>query len=346
VDPDPVRGSDTNPGTATQPFLTVKHALTTDIVRAAANTIGSGTDGGTDVTVTIVRAETQDVSNNISTPTLDRGSVTVVGPSGFNFNLNNRLLTLNKGYRLQGFRIRSGDPGGNRTAAAAITLNAEGTPLKDMVIDCTGITAPSGVNTVGEGDKCVHVTSSGTVTLENVRIAIPSNQNFVTGILHGGSGVSSGTLKVTNDSFVVAVASSGSVNSHGVVGIYGKVPFGSVEVVGSTVSLSAIQATGGNVFAVLLSPIASGRVERSGIQVREGNSGIAIGVCVNATDTVTVQRNRFTNVTNDPQVITSIAIYKQAGDLVPTPITDNNTFSGFSISQQLDNRYVVGSSCL
>jgi len=351
---DPVRGSDTYPGTATQPFQTVRYALTTDVVSSAANTIGSGTDGGTDVTVTIVRAETEVVSsniNNISTPTLDRGSVTVVGPSGFNFNLNNRPLILNKGYRLQGFKIKSGDPGGSsgsNAKAAAITLNAEGTPLKDMVIDCTGITT-SGASAVGQGDKCVHVTSSGTVTLENVRIAIPSNQSYVTGILYGGSGTLStlsGTLRVTNGSSVVAVR-SGSGNPKGVVGIYGNTAFGSVEVVGSTVSLSEITAQGGNVFAVLLSPIDSGRVERSSIQVREGSSAseIAIGVCVNASGTVNVQGNTFTNtnVPPPPSASTSIAIYKQAGTVVQT----GNTFIGFSTSSP-DNRYAEnrpGLSC-
>jgi hypothetical protein len=346
---DPVRGDDRNPGTATQPFQTVRYALTTPIVSSAANTIGSGTDGGTDVTVTIVRAETQGVSEDISTPTLDRGSVTVVGPSGFNLNLSNKLLTLNKGYRLQGFKIESGDPGGPGTAKAAITLNAEGTPLKDMVIDCagrpnitTGITT-SNATTVGGGDKCVHVTSGlGTVTLENVDIFIPSNQNFVTGIYHEGRV----TLKVTNDSSVEAVGPLG--NKQGVVGIYGKTPFGSVEVVRSTVSLSAIKAAGsvtgsnGNVFAVLLSPIAFGRVEGSRIQVREGNSAseIAIGVCVNAnaSGTVNVQGNRFTNVTNTSPGPTSIAIHRQAGTVVST----DNTFIDFSSS----NQYVQsGSSC-
>jgi hypothetical protein len=254
--------------------------------------------------------------------------------------LSGRRLTLNRGYKLQGFSITSGNPSGN---AAAIELNAEGTPLKDMVIDCTGITA-SGNVPVGGGDKCVHVTSSvsGTVTLENVNITIPSNQSFVTGILHGGSG----TLKVTNSS-VVAV---GSGTAQGVVGIYGNTAVGSVEVVGSTVSLSAITAASNSkVFSVLLSgPIASGRVEGSSIQVKNSPSGIAIGVCVNAnatSGTVNVQGNRFTNAPQGSPN-TSIAIYKQAGNLVPTPITDNNTFDGFSTSQQSDNRYVVGSSCL
>lgn len=208
-----------------------------------------------------------------------------------------------------------------------------------MVIDCTGITT-SGANGVGGGDKCVHVTSDvtpglGTVTLENVDITIPSDQNFVTGILHEGRV----TLKVTNGSSVVA---AGSGNKQGVVGIYGKTTVGSVEVVGSTVSLSAIRASAGRVFSVLLSPIASGRVEGSSIQVREGSStsAIAIGVCVNASRTVTVQGNRFTN---DPSgnPSHSIAIYRQAGTVVPTPPT-GNTFIGFSPS----NQYVEsGFSC-
>jgi len=282
---------------------------------------------------------------------LTAGSVTVLPNRGVSFtlNLNGSLLTLDEGYRLQGFRIKSGDPSGPNARAAAITLNAEGTPLKDMVIDCvdsTGSITTSGATAVGGGDKCVHVTSSvsGTVTLENVDISIPSNQNFVTGILHEGRG----TLKVTNGSSVVAL---GSGTAKGVVGIYGNTTSGSVEVVGSIVSLSAITAASNSkVFSVLLSgPIASGRVEGSSIQVKNSTSGIAIGVCVNAdasgTVNVHVQGNRFTNA---PQgdTNTSIAIYKQAGNLAPTPIIDNNTFDGFSTSQQSDNRYVVGSSCL
>jgi hypothetical protein len=263
--------------------------------------------------------------------------------------LNNNSLILKRGNKLQGFSITSGDPGGSGVKAAAIELKAGGTPLKDMFIDCTGITA-SGAGGVGRGDKCVHVTSDvtpglGTVTLENVDIFIPSNQDFVTGIFHEGRV----TLKVTNGSSVVAV---GSGQKQGVVGIYGNTTVGSVEVVGSTVSLSAIKATGGNVFAVLLSPIAFGRVEGSRIQVREGNSAseIAIGVCVNASGTVTVQGNTFTNtnVPPPPSASTSIAIYKQEGDVVPTPMPTGNTFNGFSTPPppSQEKRYVdTGFSC-
>jgi hypothetical protein len=348
----PTAGNDNNPGTSTlEPFRTVKHALESPTVQAAVN-LG----GGTNVIVRIIASGTENVGGDITSRALTAGSVTVLPNSGVSFtlNLNNRLLTLNEGYRLQGFRIVSGDPGGSGTAKAAITLNAEGTPLKDMVIDCAGSTGSTGITTsgasaVGQGDKCVHVTSSvlGTVTLENVNITIPSNQNFVTGILHQGGG----TLKVTNSSVVAA----GSGQKQGVVGIYGNTTSGSVEVVGSTVSLSAIEAAGsatgsnGNVFAVVLSgPIRSGRVEGSSIQVREGDSTsgkIAIGVCVNASSTVTVQGNRFTNA---PSGDTSIAIYKGgAGAVVPTPPT-GNTFNGFSTPPppSQEKRYVdTGFSC-
>jgi hypothetical protein len=324
-----------------QAFRTVVKAIQSPIVQAAA-----GLGGGTDVIVRIIsdgseRAPTDTNTNNIASNNLATGSITIVPEAGVNFelNLDGKPLILERGNKLQGFSITSGNPSG---AAAAIEIRAGGTPLKDMVINCRGITT-SNATRAGDGDKCVYVTSGlGTVTLENVRIAIPSDKNFVTGILHEGIG----TLKVTNGSSVVAV---GSGNAKGVVGIYGRTPFGSVEVVGSIVSLSAIQATGGNVFAVLLSPIAPaiapGRVEGSSIQVKNSPSATAIGVCVNASGTVTVQGNTFTNA---PQgnTNTSIAIYRQAGNVVPTPMPTGNTFNGFSTSP--DNRYAEnrpGLSC-
>jgi hypothetical protein len=325
-----------------QAFRTVETAIESPLVRAAAIL------GGTDVIVRIIRSGVELASDNVVSQDVSIGSVTIVPDAGVNFglNLSGRRLILNRGYKLQGFSITSGDPSG---AAAAIEIRAGGTPLKDMVIDCTGIDT-SGAGGVGGGDKCVHVPSSvsGTVTLENVNITIPSDKGSVTGILHEGSG----TLKVTNGSSVVAL---GSGSAKGVVGIYGKTTSGSVEVVGSTVSLSAITATGGNVFAVLLSgpspsgSIASGRVQGSSIQVREGSSTstIAIGVCVKASSTsgtVTVQGNNFTNA---PSGSTSIAIYKQAGTVVPAPIA-SNTFNGFSTPPppSSERRYVEsGYSC-
>ncbi|MFS8925346.1 hypothetical protein NW863_12870, partial [Synechococcus sp. B60.1] len=319
----PTLGNDTtNLGTSpAQPFKTVEKALTSTAVQTAAS-LG----GGTNVIVTILDDGTETPTANVTSLALASGSVTVVPDSGVNFilNLNNQTLTLNKGYKLQGFQIISGDPN-TAAAAAAITLNAAGTPLKDININCTGITT-SGGTSVGQGDKCVHVpnTVGGTVILDNVDISIPSNKDFVTGILHEGIG----TLKVINGSSVVA---AGSGNAQDVVGIYGKTTSGSVEVSGSTASLSAITATGGNVFSILLSgPIASGKVEGgSSIQVREGNSSseIAIGVCVNAsgTGTVTVQGNTFTNTGG---AASSIGICRAGGTVTNTSNTFDNFASG------------------
>jgi hypothetical protein len=346
---DPVRGSDTNPGTATQPFQTVRYALTTDVVSSAANTIGSGTDGGTDVTVTIVRAETEVVPgtiNNINTPTLDRGSVTVVGLSGFNFNLNNRPLTLNKGYRLRGFQITSGDPSSSSSSAkAAITLAAAGTPLKDMFIDCTGL-GTAGNAGVGSGDRCIEVTaSSATVTLDNVDVLIKGDQNFTAGIRHVGTNT---ILRVINGSSVVATGQApGSPGNQGVVGILESSNLGSVEIEGpnTEVNLSAIQpfASGARNVAILLKGNSGPerKVINSKIKVGEATTG-QIGVCVGRSIDVTVQGNIFTN---SPSGNNSIAICQQTGRVTPDPLSlsSGNTFNYFSTSSP-DNRFVT-SSC-
>jgi hypothetical protein len=338
---DPVSGSDTNPGTANQPFQTVKYALTTPIVSSAANTAGSGTDGGTDVTVTIVRAGTQDVSGgDISTPSLDRGSVTVVGPSGFNLNLSGNFLTLDKGYRLQGFKIESGDPGGN-AAKAAITLNAAGTPLKDMLIDCRGLdTVGSAV--VGSGDRCIEVTASSatpaTVTLDNVDVLITGDKNFTAGIRHVGTRT---ILRVINGSSVVATGPA--PGNEGVVGILENSPLGSVEIEGpnTEVNLSAISpATGAANVAILLRSNSgpARKVINSKIKVKEetvgGQTVGQIGVCVGSSIDVTVQDNIFTNSSPSSPGSKSIAICKQAGGSVsPTPPDQFNTFIDFDPSK-------------
>jgi len=241
---DPVSGRDTNPGTATQPFLTVQYALTTPIVSSAANTIGSGTGGGTDVTVTIVSAATQyvDVSSsirNISTPTLDRGSVTVVGPSDFNLELNNKPLILNKGYRLKGFKITSGDPDGSMTRAAAIKLAGVGTSLENMKIDCENLgTAGSTSGTsIIWGDRCIEVTAStlgGTILLQGLEVVIKGDRNYTAAIVHNGSDT---TLRVVGST----IRSTGT-GGRGVVGVLGEASAGPVIVQSSTVDLESINS--------------------------------------------------------------------------------------------------------
>jgi hypothetical protein len=224
---DPVNGSNANPGTAIEPFQTVEYALATPIVSSAANTTGS------DVTVKIVGAVTQVVSSNISTPNLIKGSVTVVGPSGFNLNLNNNLLTLNKGYRLKGFKITSGDPGGPGTKAA-ITLAGVDTSLNNMEIDCQGL-GTAGTPFTDLGDRCIEVTAEGgTITLKGLEVEIKGTQSYTAGIVHNGSDT---TLRVVG-STIESTMSGGQ----GVVGVLGSDSAGPVIVQSSTVNFNTIQS--------------------------------------------------------------------------------------------------------
>jgi len=327
VDPDPVRGSDTNPGTATQPFLTVKHALTTDIVRAAANTIGSGTGGGTDVTVTIVGAATQNVSGHISTRNLTRGSVTVVGPSGFNLKLNGKLLTLNKGYRLKGFKITSGDPDDsnnqNDQKQAAIKLAGVGTSLENMKIDCEGLDDPGTNFTTDLGDRCIEVTAEGgIITLEGLEVEIKGDKNYTAGIVHNGSDT---TLRVVGST----IRSTGS-DGQGVVGVLGKASAGPVIVQSSTVDLESItsgtSAAGGQVnIAVLLnvgdSEVLGSRIKLNGQDSSQATKEGSIGVKVNhSSGLVVVEGTTFETQTDG----VGIGIYKVIGSGSLSLV--NNTF--------------------
>jgi len=231
----------------------VRHALTTDVVRAAANTTGSGTNGGTDVTVTVMvtgtATESVPSNNNISTPTLDRGSVTVVGPSGFNLQLNGKLLTLKKGYRLKGFKITSGDPDADSNnqnqKQAAIKLAGVGTSLNNMNIDCRGLDDPgTSFAVAGLGDRCIEVTAEtldGTITLEGLEVEIQGNKNYTAAIVHNVRGT---TLRV-----VGSTIRSTDTGGQGVVGVLGLGVLGSggasagpVIVQSSTVDLRSIRS--------------------------------------------------------------------------------------------------------
>ncbi|MFS8887427.1 hypothetical protein NW823_03560, partial [Synechococcus sp. R55.1] len=252
--------------------------------------------------------------------------------------------TLNKGYRLKGFQITSGDPGPG--TKAAITLAAAGTPLKDMLIDCRGLgTAGTGV---GSGDRCIEVTASSatpaTVTLDNVDVLIKGNQNFTAGIRHVGTNT---ILKVINGSSVVATGPASG--NQGVVGILEDSTLGSVEIEGpnTEVNLSAISpATGVSNVAILLkgSLGPARKVINSEIKVKEPDPGQTgqIGVCVGSSINVTVQGNTFTNSSLGNE---SIAICKQVGSVSPTPppLFTVNTFNDFSTSPE--KRFVTSPSC-
>jgi hypothetical protein len=319
-----VNGDNTNPGTATQPFQTVEYALTTDVVRAAANTTGSGTGGGTDVTVTIVGAATQGVSSNISTPTLDRGSVTVVGPSDFNLQLNGKLLTLNKGYRLKGFQITSGDPGGS-TRTAAIKLAGVGTSLENMKIDCKDL-GTAGTPFTSLGDRCIEVTAltlRGTILLQGLEVEIKGNQNYTAAIVHNGSDT---TLRVVGST----IRSTGN-GGQGVVGVLGGASAGPVIVQSSTVDLESItsgEENGKETIAVwlnvggskVLGPSSKIKLNGGAGNSPPSNPKGAIGIkASNSSGTVTVEGTTFSTGTNT----VGIGINKAGGGSLSLV---NNTF--------------------
>ena len=302
----------------------MKYALTTDVVRAAANTTGSGTNGGTDVTVTVMVTGTATESvagnNNISTHTLDRGSVTVVGPRGFNLQLNGNLLTLSKGYRLKGFKITSGDPGGS-TRTAAIKLAGVGTSLENMNIDCEGL-GTGGTNfTTTLGDRCIEVTATtlgGTILLQGLEVQIKGDKNYTAAIVHSSSDPTT-TLRVVGST----IRSTGN-NGQGVVGVLGLGALGGalvgpVIVQSSTVDLESItsgtSAVGGQVnIAVLLnvggSKVLGSRIKLNGQDSSQATKEGSIGVKVNhSSGLVVVEGTTFTTKTNE----VGIGIKKEAG---------------------------------
>ena len=251
----------------------MKYALTTDVVRAAANTTGSGTNGGTDVTVTVMvtGTATESVAGNISTLTLDRGSVTVVGPSGFKLQLNGNLLTLNKGYRLKGFKITSGDPGGSGTKAAAIKLAGVGTSLENMKIDCEGL-GNNGTPFTNLGDRCIEVTAltlGGTILLQGLEVKIKGDKNYTAAIVHAGNNT---TLEVVGST----IQSTGS-GGQGVVGVLGGASAGPVIVQSSTVDLESINSgTNSEPSIAVLLNVGGSKVLGPGSQIKlnggQGNS--------------------------------------------------------------------------
>jgi len=268
----------------------VGYALATPIVSSAANTTGS------DVTVTIVGTGLESVSGNISTPNLTQGSVTVVGPSNFNLNLGNNLLTLNKGYRLKGFKITSGDPGGS-AARAAITLAGVGTSLNNMEIDCTGLNTP-GTPFTDLGDRCIEVTAEGgTITLEGLEVKIPGTKSYIAAIVHKGSDT---TLRVVDSTI-----ESTNSNGQGVVGVLGSDSAGPVIVQSSTVNFNSI-TSGTNTFptiAVWLNVGGSkvlGPSSRIKLNGTSGNTQGAIGIkASHSSGTVRVDGTTFSTGNND-----------------------------------------------
>jgi hypothetical protein len=257
--------------------------------------------------------------------------VTVVGPSGFNLQLNGKLLTLNKGYRLKGFQITSGDPGGS-TRTAAIKLAGVGTSLENMKIDCKDL-GTAGTAFTSLGDRCIEVTAltlRGTILLQGLEVEIKGNQNqnYTAAIVHNGSDT---TLRVVGST----IRSTGS-GGQGVVGVLGGASAGPVIVQSSTVDLESItsgEENGKETIAVwlkvggskVLGPSSKIKLNGGAGNSPPSNPKGAIGIkASHSSDTVTVEGTTFSTGTNT----VGIGINKAGGGSLS--ISTNNTFPSCS----------------
>jgi hypothetical protein len=157
---DPVNGNDAFPstGTAAQPWKTVEKAL--DSAQPSGLQVAAAASAGNDVVVTILGgANTEPVGNNINTPVLVAGSVTVLQapfPKTFTLNMGTKQLTLNKGYKLQDINITS------TAAGTAVKITHPTAGLASVDVKCTG----------GALLTCVQVVGAGSHTLKDVRVDV------------------------------------------------------------------------------------------------------------------------------------------------------------------------------
>jgi hypothetical protein len=158
----PMSGNDAFPGTAAQPWKTVEKAL--DFTQFSGSTVATAASAGNNVVVTILAGGTETVpaaSNDINTPALLAGSVTVLqasSPNTFTLDLapNSKKLTLNKGYKLQNINI-------NSNVAPAVEITHPTAGLASVDVNCTG----TGI--------CVKVAGAGSHILKDVRVDVKDN---------------------------------------------------------------------------------------------------------------------------------------------------------------------------
>lgn len=166
----PTVGDDTFPGTAAKPWKSVKNVL--DTTQPPGLKVAAVASLDNDVVVTILGgANNETVTNNISTPTLVAGSVTVLQapfPKTFTLDLatNNVSLTLNKGYKLQDIKIDSNFSG------TAVTINHPTAGLASVDVTC-GLLVTT----------CVQVAGAGSHILKDVKVDVTDAATSNVGIL-------------------------------------------------------------------------------------------------------------------------------------------------------------------
>jgi hypothetical protein len=180
---DPVDGNDAFPGTAAQPWKFVENAL--NINQPTGSKVAAVANTGNDVVVTILGGtNVEPVGNNINTPTLVAGSVTVLQapfPKTFKLDLaaNNVSLILNKGYKLQDIKIISNLNGVG--TAVKIAHPTAGLASVDVTCNATG---------GGFAVTCVEIQgAAGSYILKNVRVDVTDANAANIGILNNNANI-------------------------------------------------------------------------------------------------------------------------------------------------------------
>jgi hypothetical protein len=208
IDPTPGGpGNDAFPGTAAQPWLTVKNAL--DINQAAALRVAELANAGNNVVVTILGGVNviQPAGGAITTPTLLAGSVTVLQApfkKTFTLNMVGNQLILNKGYKLQDINITSAFA---TAGQSAVKINHPTAGLASVDVTCTG----------GAAINCVEVAGAGSHILKDVRVDVPDFAASI-GILNNDASINltivGGRVRTTGNSAGAAVT---LIDSQGVL---------------------------------------------------------------------------------------------------------------------------------
>jgi hypothetical protein len=263
---------------------------------------------GNDVVVTILAAHTENVANNITTPALFAGSVTVLqapSPKTFKLNMGANQLTLNKGYKLQDIKIESSATG------TAVQIEHPTAGLASVEVECTA-----------SGVICVKVEGAGLHTLKDVTVDVEANNSGNVGIQNNANAslsIIGGEVRLTEP---VSPQPITLIKSNGVLSATGL----TVDMTGG-VTGGITTHTQGSTGIVLNAP--GSLVTNSTIKVNKctASSGNSIGIDVqHTTGKSTVVGNNFIGY-GDTSGCPATGV-RGGTKLSPAPDPPNNNFLG------------------
>jgi hypothetical protein len=300
---DPEKGNDNLPGTAARPWASVAKALTG--TATTGSRVALVASAGNDVVVTILSGSTEaGITDNISTPNLPAGSVTVLkAPSAgtFTLNMGSKQLTLNKGYKLQDIKIDF-DFGGGNAATTAVTIAHPTAGLASVEVTCSN----------GSNVKCVEVQGSGSHTLKNVTVKVEARSGNVGIKNNTGANLSivGGEVRLIETSSSAAIT---LINAQGVLIATGL----TVDMTGG-ITLSGISLHTQSSKGIVLNAAGS-LVTNSTIKVNNGPGSGSNAIGINVRAVSTVKNTTFFGYGNSIGIVGGSNLSSDSG---------NNAFSG------------------